>query len=82
MAKAGYKIVQVDHQAEMVFLIDRNDGDMTVTNDAEAVCDEVNNAHRDKRIIYRDTEGNWSELDHQGGVFNGFKPWGGTPPSL
>lgn len=48
---------------------------MTVTNDAEAVTEYVL-AHfgSKRRILYRDTEGRWDELKHDGQKFTGFAP--------
>lgn len=47
---------------------------MSVTNDAEAVVENLYEEFGDKRFIYLDTMGNWDELVHVRGVFTGFKP--------
>lgn len=57
-----------------VFIVDC-DGQMSVTNDAEAVVAYVNAWHPGKRIIYRDTMGQWDELKHTNGRFDGFAPY-------
>lgn len=44
----------------------------TVTNSAEQVVEEIYRNYGDIRIIYRDTEGNWAELEHYNGIFLGF----------
>lgn len=54
-------------------LFDR-DGRVSITNDAEAVVANVLSTHPDKRILYRDTIGDWAELLHDGKKFIGFKP--------
>lgn len=57
-----------------VFIIDQDDGAMSVTNDADAVVAEVVKKHGDKGIIYRDSMGQWSELKHEHGWFTGYSP--------
>lgn len=47
---------------------------MSVTNDAEAVTAEVVAKFGDHRIAYRDTDGQWDELRHSAGDFQGFAP--------
>lgn len=47
---------------------------MTVTNDAEAVVKYAVASFGDHRIAYRDTDGRWDELKHDGGSFTGFAP--------
>lgn len=57
-----------------VFIIDRNEsGTLSVTNDAERVCKALAAEFGDRRIIYRDTSGDWDELVHANGVFVGFR---------
>lgn len=58
-----------------VFIVDDNNGGMSVTNDAEAVVVDVLAKYPDHQIIYRDTEGQWDELLHWKGQFAGFKPY-------
>ena len=44
----------------------------TVTNDAEYVIGQIKPA-KGVRVIYRDTDGRWDELKHDGaGLFTGF----------
>lgn len=57
-----------------VFIVD-NDGELSVTNDAEAVVKYLNGKFSDRRIFYRDTMGNWDELKHDNRKkFIGFSP--------
>lgn len=58
----------------MVWIRDLNLGNLSVTNDAERVCQEVNAQYPGSRIIYQDSEGDWDELVHDTGVFRTFKP--------
>lgn len=53
---------------------DEQNPTVSVTNDADAVIQALA-AIQDltgKRVFYRDTEGDWDELLHNNGVFNGF----------
>lgn len=66
----------VDHVTEeIVFIIDEDDGGMSITNDAEAVCAFLHNRYPGRRIVYRDTMGQWDELGHKDGVFTDFLPY-------
>jgi len=48
-----------------VFIVDPGiPGQMSVTNAAEVVVKQCFKAWGDRRIIYRDSEGRWSELVH------------------
>ena len=65
----------LDHVAgNIVFIVD-NDGPVSVTNDAEAVCRFLDDHYPSHRIVYRDTQGDWDELLHNNGVFTGFGPY-------
>ena len=55
-------------------LVRDQDHGLSVTNDAENVVVEVLARHRVDRIIYRDTEGRWDELRHDGSKFTDFAP--------
>ena len=57
----------------IVFIIDDNNGGMSVTNAAEIVVKDVYEFYGDRRIVYRDSEGQWDELLHDHGRFTGFK---------
>lgn len=72
--KAQYLIQKVTE--DCVYIVDRCNelGSMSITNDAEAVTAHLYRLYSGKRIIYRDTEGNWDELCHTDGVFTGFAP--------
>lgn len=59
---------------EIVWITDDNTGRMSVTNDAEAVCKFLDKEYGGRRIICRDSDGNWDELLHKDGRFAGFKP--------
>ena len=75
--KSTFTIVKLTDS--MVFLVDRIIG-MSVTNDAENVCENISQQYPDKRIIYRDTDGRWDELVHKDGVFTGYKSYSGDVP--
>jgi len=77
MSRATYDVVRVT--SDVIYLVDRNRG-MSVTNDAENVVAEVVNEYGDKRVVYRDSMGNWDELEHNDGTFTGFAPYRGPSP--
>lgn len=54
-----------------VFLVDGDNGP-TITNDAENVVGRVLSNYPAHRIIYKDTDGCWSELRHDGHRFTVF----------
>ncbi|SKA40574.1 hypothetical protein SAMN02745126_06381 [Enhydrobacter aerosaccus] len=64
---------RIDHDRRRVWIEDQ-DGPRSVTNDAEAVCCEINSLHPGYRIFCRDTIGDWDELAHCAGQFIGFAP--------
>jgi hypothetical protein len=74
--RAAYSVRRVT--PDRVFIVDDyNDASptMSVTNNAEAVVEDVNQTFPNRRIIYRDTEGRWDELKHNNGVFVNFAPY-------
>jgi hypothetical protein len=77
MARASYDVVRVTE--DTIYLVDKNRG-MSVTNDAENVVTEVVNEYGDKKVVYRDSMGNWDELEHEHGKFSDFAPYRGPSP--
>lgn len=65
---------------EIVFIRDLDLGNRSVTNDAELVVVDIHRLHPSKRIVYQDSQGDWSELLHNGGRFEGFAPYNGLTP--
>lgn len=57
-----------------VFIVDNDDG-VTITNDAKHVVEQLWRHYDDRRIVYRDTMGNWDELIHVKGVFLHYAPF-------
>lgn len=74
-------VTYIIHKVEknIVFLIDPDQGDMTITNNAERVCEEINKLYPAYRIVYRDTMGYWDELIHDNGCFLRFGPYDNAP---
>jgi hypothetical protein len=70
MNTADYTITKV--LPEAVFLVDNDNPRMSVTNDAELVVEQVLSRFPGRRIIYRDSTGEWDELRHDGAVFMSF----------
>lgn len=74
--KAQYDIVR--ESPDTIFIEDTGHGHTrSVTNDAEAVVYELFNRHKigDKRIVYKDSDGRWDELLHDGDQFTDFAPY-------
>jgi len=68
---ASWIVVKAD--AHAVWIEDQ-DGAISVTNAAEEVVRELFKIYGERRIVYKDTEGNWDELLHRGARFTGFAP--------
>ena len=70
--------VEADVPDKVLLISDNNDGAMSITNDAEAVVAYLTKQQLikpGKRLVYRDTDGRWDELVHNGcGKFMGFAP--------
>lgn len=63
-----------EDDGEIVRVIDQN-GRLSVTNDAENVIADLVKLGvpvDDRRVIYRDSDGEWCGLLTEGGVFSGF----------
>lgn len=64
---------------DVIFITD-DDGDMSITNDAEDVTKACQELWPEKRFVYLDTDEEWWELQHIGGQFTGFALWTGETP--
>ena len=58
---------EIDHSEKVVRIVDLNRGNMSVTNGAEYVLDEIVNREPDYDIrmykfIYKDSEGQWDTI--------------------
>ena len=69
--QAYYDIVRVDDNT--VWMLD-GDGPISITNDAEQIVERLHRQYGNRRIVYRDNDGEWRELRHRNGVFIGFAP--------
>lgn len=49
-------------------------GNMSVTNDAKAVCEALHSTYPQHQIIYKDSTGAWAVMRHYHGQFSGFAP--------
>ena len=73
--RCQYHINRVVFLDKIIYITDEcNGSQLSVTNDAERVCEELNKSHPGFRIIYKDTNGDWDEIVHVDGVFQGFRP--------
>lgn len=68
------KAVAKPASGEYLVWIEDLNGALSVTNDAEAVCHDLQAGFPGYRIIYRDSMGLWDELVHDHGRFTGFAP--------
>ncbi|MCK9361653.1 hypothetical protein M0Q28_05550 [Patescibacteria group bacterium] len=60
---------------EPLVILDRNLGNMSVTNDAEAVVESLTREGllpAERRLFYYDSDGGLDEITHKNGVFTGF----------
>ncbi len=69
--RANYQVLKVT--PDFVHIQDLDCGNMSVTNDAEAVVAQIVAKHGNKRITYIDSDGNQDELAHVNGRFTSFK---------
>jgi hypothetical protein len=80
--RSNWHVHDRDHEHKIVYIVDENRG-MSVTNDAENVLVYFTNTlGSDWRVIYKDTDGEWWEMDWGAGWGPGewrvvFKPWRG-----
>lgn len=75
-----YEIASVT--LDTVFLVDRANGGVAISDAPEIVTAYVAAAYPRHVIVYRDTAGNWQQIDHSNGFFEGCFPWEGETPSL
>lgn len=72
---------QVGRDGNIVFIRDLDLGGRSVTNDAENVLRECQNAHGACRVVYQDSQGEWAEIcwaeDERNSEWVIFKPWHG-----
>jgi hypothetical protein len=72
MARCNYDVL--DEIDDVIYIVDLDIGNMSVTNDAESVCIELTSRYGiNKRIIYRDSNGDWAEMIHRNGEFLRFR---------
>lgn len=57
---ADFDVVQVED--DRVFVVDMDCGGPPVTNDAEYVRDCITRMYPNRRLIYRDSMGQWDEI--------------------
>ena len=57
---ADFDVVKIEH--DRVFIVDLDVGGPSVTNDAEYVRDVIAHMYPDRRLIYRDSMGQWDEI--------------------
>lgn len=81
--RANYTILRQQSEPEKIVWINdvgHDKGCPTVTNDAHAVVKSVLARWPDHRVIYRDSDGRWDELKHDGQAFTDYAPYNGATP--
>lgn len=78
MKSADYQIVR--ETPDIIFIEDLDLGNRSITNDAEEVVETLLFLSGRKRIVYKDSMGQWDELVHDGEKFTGFAPYKGELP--
>lgn len=73
MLRCDYEIVATNDK--VVFILDMDKGNMSITNDAENVVKELYKHYPKHRYVYRDSMSQWDELLHTEARFDGFAPW-------
>lgn len=63
MRHSDWDIVSVER--DRVFVVDLNLGNLSVTNDAEAVWKTIQQVYPGKRLVYRDSMDQWDEICQQ-----------------
>lgn len=71
--RSSWSVFRSDPIDRRVWIRD-NDVGLSVTNDAEAVVAALEADYPGWRFFYRDTDGAWDELQHDGSRFTGFAP--------
>ena len=70
----------IEEKAGVLFILDLNLGGMSVTNDAERVfewCQYYHGHGKGIRVVYLDSEKQWSEMARDEGGWINFLPWNG-----
>ncbi len=68
-----WTVARVDAKERIIWIIDLDQG-VSITNNAERVVRSILGWYDNHRIYYRDTDGRWDELVHDGRNFTGFAP--------
>lgn len=67
----SYSLIRLEHD-KITISDDDLPNTRSVTNSAEQVVAEIYRDYGDLRIVYRDSQGDWAELEHHEGIFLGF----------
>ena len=60
MMKADYAVIAVER--DRVFIVDLELSGVSITDSAVAVAAELQLRYRQRRVIYRDSSGGWTEM--------------------
>lgn len=62
MKFTNFDLIEYNEAHHIVFIRDRNEGGMSITNNAEAVYQHVRTYWGAVRVVYQDTQGDWAEI--------------------
>ena len=84
VVRSNWSVVDADAKNRIIFVEDicHLTGEMSITNDAENVCNFFRQTHgKDWRVVYKDTNQEWWEIvpvESKTGVYVRFDPWHGV----
>ena len=84
VVRSNWLVVDADAKNRIIFIEDicHLTGEMSITNDAENVCNFFRQTHgKDWRVVYKDTNQEWWEIvpvESKTGVYVRFDPWHGV----
>lgn len=77
-----FELVEYNRDHRIVFIRDLDQGDMSITNNAEEIYRHIRTHYGAVRVVYQDTLGQWDEIAIAAGGNPGdwqvvFLPWNG-----
>jgi hypothetical protein len=76
MKQSNFEVIGITDR--VVYLEDLDQGGKSVTNDAERVYAWCQHHYPGKKVVYRDSEGEWAQMFMEQGIsWVKFEPWHG-----
>ncbi len=76
MTRSSWELIWINEEQGIAFIVDLDRGGMSVTNDAENVFATVRGQYWSqgvRRVVYKDTDGEWWEIAQQSVDFNTYE---------